>query len=205
MRRRLLRRSQPQQDIRRFDGRITTAALFEALGWPVCEHMDDARERLEKDRLAYVPIDVLSPELASLLDKREIVGLRNSAHTVVKMLQPIGGHAPHEALRLVSYTHPEYRDTLTDYFLRHPANVLLARGTEGEAVADPRRAPTLQAFVRGQATTLQAQQAGPLASVPDLPAGLDAAGTAAYIRHMLDGTLPVPAPIAQQVDRKSVV
>ncbi|MCT6568561.1 hypothetical protein N4308_15290, partial [Staphylococcus aureus] len=56
--------------IRRFDGRITTATLFESLGWPICENMDEARERLENDRLAYVPIDVLSPELATLLDKR---------------------------------------------------------------------------------------------------------------------------------------
>ena len=32
-----------------------------------------------------------------------------------------------------------------------------------------------------------------------LASGPDAASTAAYIRSVLDGTLPVPAPIAQQV------
>ncbi|WP_343662127.1 DNA-binding protein YbiB [Ralstonia sp.] len=185
--------------IRRFDGRITTAALFEALGWPVCEHMDDARERLESDRLAYVPIDVLSPELASLLDKREIVGLRNSAHTVVKMLQPIGGHAPHEALRLVSYTHPEYRDTLTDYFLRHPANVLLARGTEGEAVADARRGSAVEWLHDGSHETVIEAVEGSSDAPPELPAGTDVAATARWIEAVLDGKQPVPEPIAKQV------
>ena len=185
--------------IRRFDGRITTAALFEALGWPVCEHMDDARERLENDRLAYVPIDVLSPELSSLLDKREVVGLRNSAHTVVKMLQPIGGHAPHEALRLVSYTHPEYRDTLTDYFLRHPANVLLARGTEGEAVADARRGSAVEWLHDGAHETVIEAVEGSSDTPPELPVGTDVAATARWIEAVLAGKQPVPEPIAKQV------
>lgn len=185
--------------IRRFDGRITTAALFDALGWPVCENMDDARERLEDKRLAYVPIDVLSPELTALLDKREIVGLRNSAHTVVKMLQPIGGHAPHEALRLVSYTHPEYRDTLTDYFLRHPANVLLARGTEGEAVADARRGSAVEWLHDGTHETVIEAVEGSSDAPPELPVGTDVAATARWIAAVLDGTQPVPVPIAKQV------
>jgi len=185
--------------IRRFDGRITTAALFEALGWPVCENMDEARERLEDERLAYVPIDVLSPELTALLDKREIVGLRNSAHTVVKMLQPIGGHAPHEALRLVSYTHPEYRDTLTDYFLRHPANVLLARGTEGETVADARRGSAVEWLHDGAHETVIEAVEGSSDAPPELPPGTDVDATARYISAVLDGKQPVPEPIAKQV------
>ncbi|WP_296228387.1 DNA-binding protein YbiB [Ralstonia sp. UBA689] len=185
--------------IRHFDGRITTATLFEALGWPICEHMDEARERLENERLAYVPIDVLSPDLTALLDKREIVGLRNSAHTVVKMLQPIGGHAPHEALRLVSYTHPEYRDTLTDYFLRHPANVLLARGTEGEAVADARRGSAVEWLHDGTHETVIEAVEGSSDTPPELPAGMDAAATARWIEAVLDGKQPVPEPIAKQV------
>ena len=145
--------------------------------------------------MAFVPTALLSPGLQRLLEVRRVVNLRNPAHSLVKLMNPCVG----KSLIVSSYTHPEYAISMAATFALTHANALLLRGTEGEAVADPRRAPTLQAFVRGQATTLQAQQAGPLASVPDLPAGLDAAGTAAYIRHMLDGTLPVPAPIAQQV------
>jgi hypothetical protein len=46
---------------------------------------------------------------------------------------------------------------------------------------------------------LVAKQEGPLAVVPELPAQLDAATTAAYTQAVLDGRLPVPAPIATQV------
>jgi anthranilate phosphoribosyltransferase len=79
------------------------------------------------------------------------------------------------------------------------ANALLLRGTEGEAVADPRRTPTMQAFVDGQTFTLQEHQAGPLTTLPDLPTQLDAATTAAYIQRVMAGEQPVPTPIAQQV------
>ena len=153
--------------IRRFDGRITTATLFNALGWPICENMDEARERLENDRLAYVPIDVLSPELATLLDKREIVGLRNSAHTVVKMLQP--------------------------------ANVLLARGTEGEAVADARRGSAVEWLRNGAHETVIDAVEGSSDTPPELPAGTDAAATARWIEAVLNSKQPVPEPIAKQV------
>ena len=131
-----------------------------------------------------------------------IVGLRNSAHTVVKMLQPIGGHAPHEALRLVSYTHPEYRDTLTDYFLRHPANVLLARGTEGEAVADARRGSAVEWLHDGTHETVIEAVEGSSDAPPALPAGTDVAATAQWLslihiseptRHVQQSRMPSSA------------
>ena len=78
-------------------------------------------------------------------------------------------------------------------------NALLLRGTEGEAVADPRRTPKMQGFINGQSTELQAHQSGTLATLPDLPTAIDAASTAHYIRSVLSGSQPVPAPIAQQV------
>jgi hypothetical protein len=37
--------------------------------------------------------------------------------------------------------------------------------------------------------------------LPDLPASIDAQTTATYTRAVLEGTLPVPAPLLQQVDR----
>ena len=66
-------------------------------------------------------------------------------------------------------------------------------------MADPRRTPKMQAFVGGHATDLQAYQAGPLPSLPELPTEIDADSTAAYIRRVMNDELPVPAPIAQQV------
>ncbi|QET02895.1 MULTISPECIES: DNA-binding protein YbiB [Cupriavidus] len=194
---------------RAFHGRVTSISLFEALGTPLCETTRDAQDNLRlpagggaggNGPLAVLPIDVLSPALTRLLDKRAIIGLRNSSHTIVKMLQPVGAHTPAEALRLYSYTHPEYRETLTDYFSHEPANVLLARGTEGEVVADARRSGRIDWMHDGHQRTLVDPVGGSIGDVPELPAGTDVDATAAWIRSVLDGTEPVPAPIAAQAD-----
>jgi anthranilate phosphoribosyltransferase len=71
---------------------------------------------------------------------------------------------------------------------------------QGEPVADARRTPQMEAFRDGQRHLLQAAQDGPLASLPELPREVDAASTAAYIRSVLEGTRPVPTPIALQVE-----
>ncbi|WP_035881329.1 DNA-binding protein YbiB [Cupriavidus metallidurans] len=187
--------------IREFPGRVTSMALFEALGVPLCATAQSAETQLgaASNPLAALPIDVLSPALSQLLDKRAIIGLRNSAHTVVKMLQPVGGHSPAEALRLYSYTHPEYRETLTEYFSHEPANVMLARGTEGEVVADARRSGRIDWLHDGHQRTMVDPVGGSIADVPELPQGTDIAETAAWIRKVLDGAEPVPAPVATQV------
>ena len=190
---------------RQFQGRVTSIALFEALGVPVCETTREAQDRLRQTAggrgpLAVLPIDVLSPALSQLLDKRAVIGLRNSSHTIVKMLQPVGAHTPAEALRLYSYTHPEYRETLTDYFSHEPANVLLARGTEGEVVADARRGSRIDWLHDGHQRTMVDPVSGSIGEVPDLPPGTDPAATAAWIRSVLDGAVPVPAPIVTQLE-----
>ena len=73
-------------------------------------------------------------------------------------------------------------------------------GTEGEGVADARRSPQMQGFIRGRRVLLDEGVKGTLPSVPDLPKAIDAAGTADYIQCVLAGTSPVPPSIAQQVE-----
>ena len=110
-------------------------------------------------------------------------------------MNPVDG----PALIVSSYTHPEYAISMAETFTLMHANALLVRGTEGEAVADPRRTPRMQAFVQGVATDLQAYQTGSLESLPVLPASTEVAPTACYIQSVLSGAQPLPAPIAQQV------
>jgi len=66
-------------------------------------------------------------------------------------------------------------------------------------VADARRVPRMQGFIAGRPVELQAAQGGTLSSLPELPAQIDADSTAGYIRRVLAGDSPVPAPIALQV------
>ena len=146
-----------------------------------------------------MPVDALAQKMAHLLSLRRVLGVRNSTHTLVKIMQPFAG----AALRLVSYTHPEYLTMLSEYF-SHAAPVgkgdaFLMRGTEGETVANAKRAQQIEWFHDHERTTLVQRQA-PVDEMPPLPAQSDAATTAAWIRAALDGREPVPAPVAEQVE-----
>lgn len=174
------------------DRRATSEAVLAALGIAAAHSVGP----LGAGPLAVVPTEVLLPGLKRLLDVRRAVGLRNPAHSLVKLMNPCEGRA----LVVGSYTHPEYAVSMAETFALTGARALLLRGTEGEPVADARRTPQMEAFRDGQRHLLQAAQDGPLASLPELPRDVDAASTAAYIRSVLEGTRPVPTPIALQVE-----
>jgi anthranilate phosphoribosyltransferase len=112
-------------------------------------------------------------------------------------MNPVQG----KSLLVTSYTHPEYAVSMAETLALMGGNALLLRGTEGEAVADARRTPIMEGFIQGKVVDHQEPQHGTLTSLPNLPASMDVASTATYIRQVLDGVYPVPNPIAQQVAR----
>ena len=173
------------------DKRVFASAVFTELGvLPAAEV-----PRLAAGRVAFVPTEVLCPGLKRLLDVRRVVGLRNPAHSLVKLMNPCVG----KAFIVGSYTHPEYASSMAATWALTGAHSMLLRGTEGESVADARRTPRMEIFQDGERTEVQPQQDGPLAQLPSLPA-VDASSTAAYIRAVLNDSLPIPTPIALQVE-----
>jgi anthranilate phosphoribosyltransferase len=172
--------------------RLFVSEVLLALGVPA----QTAIKAIAPGELAFVPTELLCPALKRLLDVRRVVGLRNPAHSLVKIMNPCQG----KSLVLSSYTHPEYALSMAKTFELIHANALLLRGTEGEVVADARRTPKMEAFVNGQRRLLQESQSGTLASLPDLPKAVDATGTADYIQAVMAGRQPVPASIARQVE-----
>ncbi len=179
-------------------GRVTTAEIFAAMGLAPAQSATDVHAAFALKQPAFMPIELLAPKMASLLALRRVLGVRSSTHTLVKILQPFDG----PALRLVSYTHPEYLETLGEYFLTaSPAargDAFLMRGTEGETVANANRAQQIDWFHQGQRTLL-VQRDAPTDELAQLPEGRDAATTAEWIARALRGEVPVPASIAEQV------
>ncbi len=187
--------------VTRDPGRVTSAEIFAALSIAPSPSHDAIEQALAERRVAFAPIDTLAPPLARLLSMRGVLGVRNSTHTLVKILQPF---AP-AGLRLVNYTHPPYRDSLAQLFLDHPdaaaGGALLARGTEGEAVADTRRQVQVDWLHDGACDTLiEAERAAPDAPPVPLPESRDAQTTAAWTGAVLRGEIPVPETVARQVD-----
>jgi anthranilate phosphoribosyltransferase len=180
--------------------RVTSAEVLQAHGLPICGTLDEVHQAWRRTEPAFVATATLCPPLQWLLDVRWTVGLRNSGHTIAKLINPIQG-AP--ALQLASHTHPEFGALMAQYAERSGASMMLLRGTEGEAVADARRAPRLEVWLAGQRAQAlcSAAQEGPLTALPNLPTAIDAASVAAYQRQVLSGAEPLPAPLQLQAHR----
>ena len=78
--------------------------------------------------------------------------------------------------------------------------VELARRLRPDVCLFAIRMPQMDGFIRGRHQLLQEAQKGTVTDLPALPADTDPVATAAYIRAVLAGDLPVPASIAQQVE-----
>jgi len=180
-------------------GRVTTAEILLHLGIKPSLTPEQTAAGFAQQRPVFMTIDALAPRLASLLALRQTLGVRNSTHTLVKIMQPFAG----PALRLTSYTHPEYLDMLSAYFSTaapvERGDAFLMRGTEGETVANPKRAQQIEWFHEHQRTIL-VQKQEPVDDMPPLPHSSDAETTAKWIAEALEGRQPVPAPILDQVE-----
>ena len=173
------------------NGRVPAWDVLLAMGIPANAPTDP----IANGSLHWVTTESLLPGLKRLLDTRRTIGLRNPAHSLVKLMNPCA----EPSLVVGSYTHPEYAISMAATFRLTNTPALLLRGTEGEPVADARRMPRMELIMDGQAQTVQEAQAGSLANLPDLPA-MDAMSTARYVQSVLDGQAPIPEPIARQVE-----
>ncbi len=171
-------------------GRVTTIEIFRAMGIEPARDIAEAEHQLATRKLAVITIDTLAPAIARVLKLRRDIGLRSSAHTLVKMIQPFTS----SALRLVSVTHPEYLARMRTFFTSHQTHALLLRGAEGEAVAHPRREPVIEWLDGKNATVLR----DTAEDTPELPRDRSAAVTAEWIAQALAGEQPVPGSIAHQ-------
>jgi len=184
--------------VRSDPGRVTTAEILRELGLAEAASSTELQDAFAARRPAFMAIETLAPALAKQLSLRRILGVRNSTHTIVKILQPFEG----AALRLVSYTHPEYLETLGEYFITaapyERGDAFLMRGTEGETVANPHRAQQIDWFHAGTRTLLVERDA-PTDDLSQVPEARDAAATASWIAAALRGEVPVPRSILNQV------
>jgi anthranilate phosphoribosyltransferase len=176
-------------------GRVTSALIFRELGVLPQATPAQAQAALTEQGLAFVPLPALCPGLHTLLALRGRMGVRNSAHSLVKLLDPFRGGA---AL-VAAATHPAVVDLMRDLMLARGQRGLLLRGSEGEPYANPKRQPRLEIIQESAAKVLCETDHDSLRTLPNLPDGNDAPGTAAWTRRVLDKQIPLPKPITNQL------
>jgi anthranilate phosphoribosyltransferase len=179
-----------------FETRVDPSELMKALGISKANSVEHATELLVEHRIAFIELVNLLPGLDALLALRSRLGLRNSGHSMVKLLDPLRGGS----VRLVAVTHPEYLDKMHKFLIADGGRALLLRGTEGEAYANPRRRPQMEAFIEGHSDIAYPAAEGgapPLGGIPDTA---ENAATAMLISDMLADRVPIPQPILDQLD-----
>jgi anthranilate phosphoribosyltransferase len=121
--------------------------------------------------------------------------VRNSTHTLAKLADPFSG----QSFRVVSVTHPDYIRRMGEFFINSGTRGMLLRGTEGEVYANPKRTPRMEIFGDGMTKQVIEAAEGSVASIPQLPAAMDAVTTARWIEQAMAGEVPVPQPILTQL------
>ena len=176
-------------------GRVASAYVFRELGLLPSATLAQVQRNLNSNKLAFVPTAVLSPGLAQLLALRARLGVRNSAHTVAKMIDPFdtGG------MRVVGVTHPDYLELQKEVLLEIGGTSLLMRGTEGEPYAAPRRRPRIELLRDGHGEVLFEQEHMPAQDNDYGQHDIEAKASAGYIRSVLEGESPMPLPIVNQI------
>ncbi|RAT14400.1 DNA-binding protein YbiB [Lonsdalea populi] len=175
--------------------RVTTCSILQEMGMAPVESRDAAQRQLDRGELVFLPIDVLCPPMARQLNLRWRMGVRNSAHTLVKVATPFASSG---ALRLASVSHPEYIARVGTFFEEIDGRALLMPGTEGEVYANPRSFPETYFIYRQQRHLLQARQ-DMIIERTALPASSDAVATAQWTTACLRGEQPVPQAIIMQL------
>ena len=174
------------------DTRVPTQEVLSALGIAAAT----GTHAIAKGEVVFAPTRLLCEGIWSLLQVRRQTGLRNSAHSLVKLMKPVWG----PSIQVASYTHPEYALSMQATLEGLKANALLLRGTEGEPVADPRKLPNMRCFIEGQAFE-QLDIAPQVAhDTIDMPMGMNALQTAEFIDAMIQGHTPIPPSIQVQAE-----
>ena len=80
------------------------------------------------------------------------------------------------------------------------SNALILRGCEGEPVADARRSPQYTALVNGDLLFEKEAQRGSVAGINSLSQELTSSSVTNYTLQLLDGKLPIPKSIFEQIE-----
>ncbi len=178
-----------------FDNRKNPFPLFHACGIPSARSLTDVNQQLADHRIALADIELLNPALNRLLSLRARLGVRNSAHTLCKLLDP----CPGQSIRVVNVTHPEYLIRMTTLLQAQQATALLMRGTEGEPFANPKRRPELLGFLNGDSMQLFPAEDGGTPPIPGWPESAEFDENVTLIQALRCDPARIPQPLQDQV------
>ena len=171
-------------------------AALPGLGIKVAGSVAEAGAMLARDRIVYLPLEVMSAPLFGLVSLRAVLGLRSCINTVLRMLNPGGATAAVQGV-----FHPSYRDLQADAgaLLGQPELTVL-KGGGGEFERHPCKEIALFGLRDGQPWTggaaLLLDQTRRLAEGPADPTAIAAVWDGGLVDDFADAVLIGTAAIA---------
>lgn len=176
------------------EGGVSAAYLLRELGVMPTASLMQAQQVLAAGRTAFVPTGALSPALAQLLALRVRIGGGALARLLARLADPFAGGA----LQLLPVTDAGEGQRVQELLLESAATALVFESAAADAAVDAERRPVMTLFREGRLQTLFEGEAHARCAHP-LPAAQDLKGTARWILGVLEGRIPMPAPIVNQI------
>lgn len=173
---------------------VASAYIFREMGIMPCASLAQAQQELRAGHLAFVPTGALAPALADLLVVRVRLGGGALARVLARLADPFGGGA----LQLVPAEHGHQRAVLHSLLCDVENSALLFETRGGDPVVDAQCRPGIELVRDGITQLLFDAEVTPRCAHP-LPAAHDLKGTARWISGVLEGRIPMPVPIANQI------
>jgi anthranilate phosphoribosyltransferase len=174
-------------------GGTAAAYVLRELGIMPCSTTAQVNASLRDEGLAFAPVALLSPGLASLLALRSRLGIDGWVVRLVALADVLG----ERSVRVTPVASDEEMATTCNVLEALGGHALLLQGAEGEAFADPLLRPDMLLVQDGQRHHVYEAQSTMSAST-NLPA-LDARATGAWINQVMHDHLSLPLPIRNQL------
>lgn len=148
---------------------------------------------LAGEGIAFAPVALLSPGLASLLALRSRLGVDGWVTRLAALADVLGP----QSLRVTPVAAASEIAPMRAVLEALGGHALLLQGCAGEAFADPLQRPEMLLLRDGQALQVYEAQstASALTSLPEI----DARATGAWIARIMRDRLPLPLPIRNQL------
>lgn len=174
-------------------GGVAAAYVLRELGIMPCSTTVQVNAGLRDDGLAFAPVALLNPGLASLLALRSRLGIDGWVTRLVALADVLG----ERSVRVTPVSTGKEMTTTRDVLEALGGHALLMQGCEGEAFADPLQRPDMVLVQDGQGQQVYEAQSTSSVSA-NLPA-LDARATGIWIDQVMHGHAPLPLPIRNQL------
>jgi len=174
-------------------GGTAAAYVLRELGIMPCASVAQVNAALLDEGIAFAPVALLSPGLASLLALRARLGIDGWVTRLAVLADVLGDRS----VRVTPVVSDAGMAPTREVLEALGGRALLLNGCEGEAFADPLQRPEMVLVQDGQSQPVYEAQSTPSvqANLPEM----DARATGAWIDKVMREQLPLPLPIRNQL------